>query len=149
MNSVVIYATRSGNTRRIASAIADELRRLGPCDLLAADAAPYRIPAGTQLLVIGGPTEGHGMTESIERFLDDLEITALDGIAAAAFDTRLRWPKVLSGSAAEGIARRLTSDGAVVVVPPESFMRDAQAGARTRRGTASHGLGGLPGRGRG
>ena len=43
-------------------------------------------------------------------------------MAVAAFDTRVRWPKLLSGSAAEGIAKRLTSDGATLIVPPESFI---------------------------
>jgi len=122
MKSLVVFATRTGNTRRIAAAIADVLRGIGPCDLVAAEAAPYRIPAGTDLLVVGGPTEGHGMTQPIARFLEDLEITALDGIAVAAFDTRLRWPKVLSGSAADAIAKRLTGDGADLIAPAESFM---------------------------
>ena len=122
MKSIVVYSTRSGNTRQIGAAIADVLRAHGQVDLVAAETAPRRLPAGTDLLVVGGPTEGHGMTPPIERFLEDLELTSIDGIAVAAFDTRLRWPKMLSGSAADGIAKRLTSDGATLVVPPESFL---------------------------
>jgi flavodoxin len=122
MKSIVVYSTRSGNTRQIAAAIADVLRSHGPVDLLAAETAPRRLTPGTDLLVVGGPTEGHGMTPPIERFLEDLELTSIDGMAVAAFDTRVRWPKMLSGSAAEGIAKRLTSDGATLIVPPESFI---------------------------
>jgi len=122
MKSIVVYSTRSGNTRQVAEVIAEALRAHGQVELLAAESAPRHLTPGTDLLVVGGPTEGHGMTPPIERFLEDLELTAIDGTAVAAFDTRLRWPKVLSGSAADGIAKRLTSDGATLIVPPESFM---------------------------
>lgn len=122
MKSIVVYSTRSGNTRRVAAAIAEVLRAHGQVDLLAAESAPRRLAPGTDLLVVGGPTEGHGMTPPIERFLEYLELTAIDGIAVAVFDTRLRWPKMLSGSAADRIAKRLTTDGATLVVPPESFL---------------------------
>ena len=122
MNSLVVYATRTDNTRRVAAAIADALRTRGSVELVAAEAAPTALPHGTDLLVVGGPTEGHGMTDAIKRFLDVVDLTAIDGTAVAAFDTRLRWPKLLSGSAAEGIAERLRADGAEVIVPPESFI---------------------------
>jgi len=62
------------------------------------------------------------MTDAIKRFLDMVDLTAVDGTAVATFDTRLRWPKLLSGSAADGIAERLRADGATLIVPPESFM---------------------------
>ena len=121
MNCVVVYASRSGNTQRIAAAIADGLRTRGPVQLFAADAAPTTLPAGTDLLVVGGPTEGHGMTDPIKRFVDELATESIDAIPVAAFDTRLRWPKVISGSAAEGIAKKLTGAGARVIAV-ESFM---------------------------
>jgi hypothetical protein len=40
---------------------------------------------------------------------------------AIAFDTRLRLPRCLSGSAASGIGRKLRHAGARVVAPGESF----------------------------
>ena len=122
MKSVVVYGSRSGNTRRVAATIAEVLRTRGQVDLLAAETAPRGLPLGTDLLIVGGPTEGHGMTEPVEHYLEVLELSSVDGLSVAAFDTRLRWPKVLSGSAAEGIAKRLTTDGAELIVPPESFM---------------------------
>ncbi len=121
MNCVVVYASRSGNTERIAAAIAEAFRSHGPVQLFAADAAPTTVPAGTDLLVVGGPTEGHGMTDPIQRFVDELTHASMEGVAVAAFDTRLRWPKVLSGSAADGIAKRLAAAGARVI-GVESFI---------------------------
>jgi len=122
MRSVVVYASRSGNTRRIAEAIAGGLRPGGPVELLAVDAASGGTVAGTDLLVVGGPTEGHGATANLLAFLDEVDPVGLDGIAVAAFDTRLRWPVILSGSAARVAAARLVAAGGRLVLAPESFL---------------------------
>lgn len=122
MNSIVVYASRYGNTHRIAEAIATELRSRGPAQLLAADEAPSAFPAGTELVVIGCPTEGHRMIEPIIRYFDRLGPDAFQGVAGAAFDTRLSWPTWLSGSAAAGITKKLHGAGARVVLPEASFI---------------------------
>ena len=122
MESLVIYATRTGNTRTIAEAIAEGLRPHGPVHLRSVEEAVNGVPTGVDLLVIGGPTEGHGMTDAMIAFLDHLLMGPLAGRAVAAFDTRLWWPKALSGSAAEGIAGRLRGAGAELVAAPESFI---------------------------
>jgi flavodoxin len=122
MNTVVIYATRTGNTRTIARAIADALQPRGPVRLMAADDVEAGVPEGTDLLVVGGPTEAHGMTEPVAGLFGRLGAGTLNGVAAAAFDTRLRWPRWLSGSAATGIAGRLQRSGARLIAPGESFL---------------------------
>jgi flavodoxin len=121
MHSLVIYASRSGNTQRIAEAIADGLRTRGPVELQPAAEAPSAIPPEIDLVVIGGPTEAHGMTAPMKEFLDRLAPDALKGRRAAGFDTRLRWPLLLSGSAGAGITGRLHAQHANVVAPEESF----------------------------
>ncbi|HEX5502811.1 MAG TPA: flavodoxin domain-containing protein [Thermomicrobiales bacterium] len=121
MDSIVIYASRSGNTRKVAEAVAEGLRSRGTARLVPADEAPAAVPAGTDLVVVGGPTEAHGMTAPVGRFFDRLGPGALQGTAAAAFDTRLRGPRWLWGSAAAGIAGRLHRAGARSVAPAESF----------------------------
>jgi hypothetical protein len=55
-------------------------------------------------------------------FLDSLPDHALAGRSAAAFDTRLNWPRWASGSAAVGIRQRLELAGARAPVPIESFI---------------------------
>ena len=122
MKSIVVYGSHFGNTRKIAEAIADALRSRGAVHVFSADEAPATLPQGTDLVLIGGPTEGHRMTEPVARFFARLTPGAVRGIAAAAFDTRLRWPHWLSGSAAAGIAKKLRQAGARVVVPEESFL---------------------------
>lgn len=129
MDSLVIYATRTGNTRAIAEAIAGKLEAHGPVhirsveEIVSHDAGTSASPFdGIGLLVVGGPTEGHGVTDEMDACLDRIRARRLDGLAAVAFDTRLWWPKALSGSAATGIAAALREAGATLVVEPESFI---------------------------
>jgi flavodoxin len=121
MQSLVIYTTTSGNTRSIAEAIAEALSARGPTDLVSVDSAPADL-AAADLVVVGGPTEGHGLTPPMTRFLDRVPDESWTGRAVATFDTRLRWPRLLSGSAAADIAKRLDAAGIRPIVPPESFI---------------------------
>jgi flavodoxin len=122
MNSVVIYGSRYGNTRKVAEAIAGVLQEHGEAHVFEADATPSSFLEKADLIVVGGPTEGHGMTGPIEQLFDRIGKVALAGKAAAAFDTRLRWPVWLSGTAASGIASNLRRAGAVLVMPQMSFL---------------------------
>jgi flavodoxin len=122
MKTYVIYASRHGNTRRVAEAIADGIRKYGSVELVALEEAPSTFKGEADLVVIGGPTEAHGMTPPIKQYLDGLRRGALEGVPAAAFDTRLEWPRWLSGSAGAAITRRLHGLGADVVVPLASFL---------------------------
>ena len=120
MKSAVLYATRSGNTRQIANAIADALRAAGPVEVHSVEAGPSVITDDVHLILVGGPTEGHGMTPQVKAFLDAMP--SLAGRHAAAFDTRVNWPRWASGSAAAGIRARLEEAGARAPVPSASFI---------------------------
>jgi len=118
MKVAIVYGSRSGNTQRIAAAISDVFSGNAEVELMEAETA--RISAGTDLLIVGGPTEGHGLTPSLKAFLN--RFGNLAGVQAAAFDTRLKWPLWLSCSAARDISLRLEQAGAKLVAPPESFL---------------------------
>ena len=120
--SIVVYASRHGNTQRVAEAVADGIRRYGSVELIPIEKASTVFDGEADLVVIGGPTEAHGMTPAIRQFFDSLSGEAFKGVAAAAFDTRLDWPRWLSGSAGSGINDRLHKLGADVVVPQASFI---------------------------
>jgi flavodoxin len=122
MRSIVYYASHSGNTERAAAVIADALRAHGPVELAHVSDGPGAISDEVDLVVVGGPTEGHGMVPEMVEFLDSLPGHALAGHHAAAFDTRLNWPSWASGSAAVGIRERLELAGARAPVPIESFI---------------------------
>ncbi len=121
MKSVVVYGSRSGNTRRVAEAIAGALEEYGPVRIVAAEDASATVWNGCDLLVVGGPTEGRHASPPVRAFFERLPAHALRGLDAAAFDTRLDWPRVMTGSAASDIRRRLVRAGGHMVAQPESF----------------------------
>jgi flavodoxin len=127
MKSIVLYASRYGNTQRIAEAITEALQTHGEAQLFPADEALPFLPKGVDLVVIGGPTEAHRMTKPVVRLFARMERGAWQGIAAAAFDTRLRGSRALTGSAGSDVARKLHRAGARVIMPEESFFVKNQA----------------------
>jgi hypothetical protein len=139
MRALVVYESMFGNTRDIASAVADGLRTAGDVETVEVGVAPSRPPADVDLLVVGGPTHAFGMTRAstradaarqaggavvsagigVREWLDG--VGALPpGLAVAAFDTRVARPQV-PGSAARAMHRRLRHLGATPVVPARSF----------------------------
>jgi flavodoxin len=120
MNALVCYATHKGATRRVAEAIVAGLRTTATTRLIAVEDGPDALTPDIDLLVVGGPTEAHGMTPEMVAFLDQLP--QLGGRAVATFDTRLKWPRWLSGSAGERIRERLEALGGSRLVETESFL---------------------------
>jgi len=122
MKTVVLYATRSGNTRRVADSIAEGMRAAGPVEVHSIEDGAGLIGADTEMIVLGGPTEGRHVTPPMVEFLERLPADAVHGRHAAAFDTRLDWPRWLSGSAADDIRRELERRGARSPVAVDSFI---------------------------
>ena len=130
--TVVLYESLFGNTERIARAIADGLRQSTEVTLANFGEMPGET-ADADLIVLGGPTHGWGMTKPTSRSRPGSEAYALGvrewletappgmGRSAAAFDTRFDKPRWLTGSAAVRIGRELERLGHQMVMPPESF----------------------------
>lgn len=126
MDFAVVYDTFFGNTAAVAEAIAEEVAWFGSAELLAACDVQQleEIDAGT--LLIGCPTQRHGMTNCLAELLG--RSTDLSGRRFAAFDTRYRVARWRSGSAAKRISRALRRLGAVELQPPESFFVESREG---------------------
>jgi flavodoxin len=122
MRSLVVYESRYGNTARIAREIAAGLEADGPVRLVEASDPTALDVAAIDLLVVGGPTEGHGVSRTLRARLSRVPPGGFAGVAAAAFDTRVTWPAFLAGSAAKGLAKTVEQLGAQLVAPPESFL---------------------------
>jgi flavodoxin len=135
MLAVVIYDTQFGNTELVARAIAEGLADEGPVDLLVASEAMGRPMAPPDLLLIGGPTQRHGMSPVLRAYMDALPRDGLRNTRAATFDTRYRMAPLLSGSAAKDAAGRLRRSGLRLVAAPESFFieRDRPLDGEKRR----------------
>ena len=147
MRALVVYESMYGNTRLVAESIAIGLR--DGCEVtLRTVGEVLDAPAPEiDLIVIGGPTHVHGLSNQrapgrLRRAVKPesglvLEPSATgpgvrewlarigDGACGcAAFDTRIDAPAALTGRASKGIAKRLRRCGFDLVAEPESFLVD-------------------------
>jgi flavodoxin len=124
MNTLVVYDSKYGNTERIAEAIALTLQEALPTRLASIEEIDdcEEWLRGIDLLVVGGPTHRHGISDPLKTPLACLGDRALGGLRVAVFDTRVHGARLITGSAAAGLAKLLRHRGAWVVVPPASFI---------------------------
>jgi hypothetical protein len=147
MRAVVVYESMFGNTRAIAEAIAEGIGTEGDVEVVHAADATRGSVERADLVVVGGPTHAWGMPRPSTRkgvpnyvakpgsdLILEPGAEAGPGVRewmstlgnlpsrAAAFDTRMSAPAVLTGRASKGIARALSSHGLICVTRPESFL---------------------------
>jgi len=140
MRAVIVYESLFGNTKMLSDAIATALRAQYEVVVISASDVSLEYLAQADLIVLGAPTHAHGMSRSGTRqgttnqgvapevamapgMRELLEkLVATRDCAVGAFDTRLRGPRWLTGSASKDITGRLRSAGFRVIVPPESFL---------------------------
>ena len=150
MRVLVVYESMFGNTQAVALVVADAIRSTASpaaVEVVEVADAPAALPSEVALLVVGGPTHAHGMTNpktradaanragdrlvsggsGIREWLDALR-PPTGPLTAAVFDTRIRGPELLWGSAAKGAARRLASLGFRLAAPPQSFLVEGPTG---------------------
>lgn len=125
MKALIIYDSGYGNTERIAKAIAVAS---GGKAVRPAAVNPAELQ-NVEMLIIGSPTQGGRATLAIQELLAKMPEPALNGMAAAAFDTRLSTKLVgIFGFAAAKIAESLKKKGCNVVVPPQGFFVKGKGG---------------------
>lgn len=128
--AVVVYQSVYGNTRLLAETIAERLASVAAVRVLAAHGTLDIDAAATDLLVIGLPTQRHGVAERASMFLSRLERQHPTGLRIAIFDTRYRMPRLVSGSAGRDAERRLRRMGCTIAVATESFFVERLASVR-------------------
>jgi hypothetical protein len=136
MRALVVYESMFGNTAEIARVIADGIA--DRFDVTLAEVHDMPALSGVDLLVVGAPTHAFGLSRPATRadavrqgaragaqehglreFLD--AAPKLPGMAAAAFDTKVR-VRFMSGSAARKALKHLRGLGCRAVVPAENFL---------------------------
>lgn len=115
MESLVIYDSNHGNTRKIAETVAEIL---GAPAVSVSDAGPEHF-SGLGLVVVGSPILGWKPSERTQAFLAALKKEQLKGVKAAAFDTRVKL--FIHGDAAGKIAKVLADAGAEMISEPQPF----------------------------
>jgi flavodoxin len=125
MNTLIIYDSLYGNTKRLAKAIGDAVT--GDLELASIGDTNLSELASFDLVIVGSPTQGGRPTQAMQEYLGRLP--SLDGVKVAAFDTRLtkKWMKVF-GFAADKIADGLKARDGTLVVEPEGFAVEGKEG---------------------
>lgn len=145
MKAVVVYESMFGNTRRVATAIAEGLGPAGEVVVVPVGEVTPAVWGDADLLVVGGPTHVHGMSGPRSRqAADEMARKPGSGVAfepgaeaaglrewlagrpdlataVAAFDTRMHGPAFFTGRASRRILRSLKRLGGRPVAAPESF----------------------------
>ncbi len=135
MNAVVVYDSKFGNTERIARQVGEVFGEHFSVKILSVADRPRLSSQGTDLLVIGAPTQRRKVSETMRTFLSEVPRGALRGLRVAAFDTRYPGASWRTGLAALGIAMLLRRKGAQLIAAPESFFmeRDVPPQGQKRR----------------
>lgn len=119
MKVLVVYDSKYGHTEKVAQAIGEAIE----AEVLQVEQVTALDLQWFDLLIVGSPTHGGWPTEGIHGLLK--AHLALEGVRAAAFDTRTVsiWNKILRfGYAAPRIALILETHGADLVATPEGFV---------------------------
>jgi flavodoxin len=122
MNSLVIYFSKFGNTKKVAEAIAETLKSEGPVRVISTDQLAASDLNEVDLVVVGSPTHRMNLPEAVRPVFETLPRRILRNVPVAAFDTSYKMSAWLARStAARKLDRRLRRLGGKRVVPPETF----------------------------
>ena len=124
MRALVLYDSYFGNTKTIAEAISIELGENVSTTAIT-DFQEIAL-ANIDLLVVGSPIIGWKPSEKIAGFLEKLHKDQLQGVKAAAFDTRVKL--FIHGDAASKISAALKNAGAAIISPPHAFYVQGKEG---------------------
>ena len=146
MRIVIVYESSYGNTHLVADAVAEGLRAGNDVEVVPVSEASQELITDADLVVVGGPTHVHGMSRGKTRQAaaeaadkpgsgltldpDSSGPGLRDWFAAlrpvhtnaAAFDTRIDAPAVITGRASKGISRQLRHHGFREIIEPASFL---------------------------
>jgi flavodoxin len=117
--AIVLYHTQFGNTEKIAKAIAAGIADQGiEVDCLSVEDVQIDTLKDYELLAIGGPTHGFGMSKPMKEFMKKLEHVDLQDKNTFCFDTKNKGR--IWGSAAKGIEKQLRKRGLKIIKPHTS-----------------------------
>jgi flavorubredoxin len=114
--AIVIYDSKFGNTEKIANALSEGMKKEGlDVDCAKVDNVNLNKLVEYEILAIGAPTHGFGISKPMREFLKKLENLNLRDKKAFAFDTKLR--SRFAGSAGKGIEKQLTKLQMTIIKP--------------------------------
>ncbi len=121
MHVLIVYGSQFGTTEKLARIMGSALEQRHTVQVVAAKEAKALTGDDVQLLLVGAPDQVGGRRDLAKPFLSGLRERVFVGIAAAAFDTRMKGAEAEKGTAG-AIAEALEAAGCRLVLPPEGFM---------------------------
>jgi flavodoxin I len=138
MRSLIIYDSYFGNTEKLAQAVGKALGSEETVNVVRFSEVTLDQLEGIDLLVLASPTRGFRPSEGTTKFLNSLSADALNGIKAAAFDTRIdtetiknkafRFIVKKGGYAGPSMAKQMEKKGAQIIQPLGGFFVDDSEG---------------------
>ena len=123
MNTLVVYYSKFGNTRRIAQAIAETLGQTNTARALSIEQVSIDDVQDADLVVMGSPTHYQAVPKVVRRFLKTFPRRSLRKKWVTAFDTSLKmWGPIMLLTAAHGITSRLQRLGGRRLARPQTFL---------------------------
>ena len=131
-NALIIYDSVFGNTKLIAQAIADVLSQEMNTHLVSVNDINPQNLEDIRLLIVGSPTRQFRASPAIMAWIKSLATVTLNGVKAAAFDTRIPEDQLKSNKAlnffswliayaADSISKALAKKGARIITVPMGF----------------------------
>lgn len=127
MKAIIVYDSVSGNTQKVAEAIAVGMGRGTKARRPSAIGAEEL--HGVELLVIGSPTLGGRPTKPLQEFVDSIPKSVAGKLGIAAFDTRMsmKFAKIF-GYAAVRLSAQFQANGSTVKSQPQGFIVKGRTG---------------------
>ena len=126
MDALVVFDSTSGNTEKIAKAVAAGIG--GRTKAVRAGTAEARGLDKVELLVLGTPVLGDRASPRMQAFMKSIPQGASKKLKIATFDTRMSGFAKLFGSAAVRMAKQLEGMGFTAQSKPEGFIVTTRTG---------------------
>lgn len=123
MNTLIVYFSKFGNTKKVAETIAETMTRAGDARVISIDQLTASDLDQVDLVVMGSPTHYQNLPKAVRSVLKTLPRGILVGKSVAAFDTSLKmWGPLMLLTAAHRLLTKLRKLGGKRVVGPETFL---------------------------
>jgi len=138
LNTLIIYDSLHGNTKKIADSISKGFDNI---KVISVENITLEDIKGINLLIVGSPTHGGTTKPSLLEFLNSIPLNYLKDVYITSFDTRFDEKKLklllkllvkTIGYAAIKISKILESKGGKLLIQPEGFFVDDTKGPITK-----------------
>lgn len=133
MQTLIVYFSKYGNTRKLAELMAETFGRAGEVRRGSMDEFSAAAIEPADLVVVGSPTHGFTVPEAVRSVFNALPDGVLVGKSVAAFDTTVKpWP-LRWLRASPKLLRYLRKLGGQPVAQPETFFVETSDPEKTGR----------------